>query len=240
MPRGIRAEVLADEPERVEHLDLVHDVEVAPPLPQQEVDVGERLEPGAELRGGAADALGDGAHLAVALGEEDDDAVGLAQAVGAQDDAPVAEEAHRSVRRCWRGRVEWAVALAAPFCLGHGAAGSRAPRRPPGHGPPGRAACGPGRRRRANGGRRAGCPHRSARPGSARPRRTSAGECDTRSRRGRRTRARISDPGDQGDPRWRVGRSPPVFAGRPGGRGPGSGVDGAEPAHPRWKSITAS
>ena len=83
----------------VEHLDLVDDVEVAPPLPQQEVDVGQRLEAGAELRGGLAHALGHGAHLAVALGQEDDDAVGLAQAVGAQDDALVAEQAHVSGRR---------------------------------------------------------------------------------------------------------------------------------------------
>ena len=50
----------------------------------------------AELRGGLAHALGDGAHLAVALGQEHDDAVGLAQAIGAQDDAAVAEEAHVS------------------------------------------------------------------------------------------------------------------------------------------------
>ena len=56
--------------------------------------MGQRLEAGAELRGGLAHALGHGAHLAVALGQEDDDAVGLAQAVGAQDDALVAEEAH--------------------------------------------------------------------------------------------------------------------------------------------------
>ena len=81
----------------MDDLHLVHDVEVAPPLPQQEVDVGQRLQAAAELRGGLADALGDGAHLAVALGQEDDDLVGLAQAVGAQDDALVAEEAHVGV-----------------------------------------------------------------------------------------------------------------------------------------------
>ena len=104
MPPRQPVEVLAHGAERVEHLDLVHDVELAPPLPQEEVHVGQRLEPGAELRGGLAHALGHGAHLAVALGQEHDDAVGLAQAVGAQDDAAVAEEAHVSARdRFWAG-----------------------------------------------------------------------------------------------------------------------------------------
>ena len=73
MPLRHAVEVLADGPEGVDHLDLVHDVEVAPPLPQQEVDVGQRLQAAAELRGGLAHALGDGPHLAVALGQEDDD-----------------------------------------------------------------------------------------------------------------------------------------------------------------------
>ena len=91
---GQALEVFSDRTEGTEHLDLVNDVEVAPALPEQEVDVGERLEAGAELRGGLAHALGHGAHLAVALGQEDDDAVGLAQSVGAQDDALVAKEAH--------------------------------------------------------------------------------------------------------------------------------------------------
>ena len=93
-------EVLTDGPEGVQDLHLVHDVEVAPPLPQEEVDLGQRLEPAAELGGCLADALGDRPDLAVALGEEDDDLVGLAQAVGAQDDAVVAEEAH-----VWVGSV---------------------------------------------------------------------------------------------------------------------------------------
>ena len=99
---GQALEVLSHGTEGAEHLDLVHDVEVAAPLPEQEVDVGQGLEPGAELRRGLAHTLGHGAHLAVALGEEDDDAVGLAQAVGAQDDALVAEEAHCEVvgERC--------------------------------------------------------------------------------------------------------------------------------------------
>ena len=106
MPSGTRDEVLADAPEGVDHLDLVDDVEVAAPLPQQQVHVGQRLKAGPELARGPPHPLGDGPHLAVALGHEDDDAVGLAEAVGAQDDARVAEEAHvpgALVARRWRG-----------------------------------------------------------------------------------------------------------------------------------------
>ena len=102
MPRRHAVEVLADGAEASMHLDLVDDVEVAPALPQQEVDVAQRLEPGAELRRGLAHALGHRPHLAVVLGQEDDDPVGLAQAVGAQHHALVAEQAHarRSVPAC--------------------------------------------------------------------------------------------------------------------------------------------
>ncbi len=87
-------EVLPNGAEGIHDLHLVHDVEVAPPLPQEQVHLGQRLQAAAELGGGLADALGHGAYLAVALGQEDDDLVGLAEAVGAQDDALVAEEAH--------------------------------------------------------------------------------------------------------------------------------------------------
>ena len=73
MPRGMRSRSSRTGRKASSDLDLVHDVEVAPPLPQQEVDVGQRLEAAAELRGGLAHALGHGPHLAVALGEEDDD-----------------------------------------------------------------------------------------------------------------------------------------------------------------------
>ena len=94
MPSRHAVQVLAHRAERVHDLDLVDDVELAAPLPEEQVDVGERLEPRAELRRGLAHALGHGAHLAVALGQEDDDAVGLAQAVAAQDDALVTKETH--------------------------------------------------------------------------------------------------------------------------------------------------
>src|SRR6185312_2959713 len=96
--------------------DLVHDVEVGAALPQEKVDVGERLEPCAELRGGLADALGDRPDLAVPLGQEHDDAVGLTQAIAAQDHALVAEEAHNggtgissvaAVRAGWPERGRW-------------------------------------------------------------------------------------------------------------------------------------
>src|SRR3712207_9465905 len=64
---------------------LFRSVEVAA-LGQLDVDVGERLEPGAELRGGPAYALGHRAHPPVAPRQEGDDAVCFAQLVGAQDD----------------------------------------------------------------------------------------------------------------------------------------------------------
>ena len=125
MPRGTRSRSSRTGAERVDHLDLVDDVEVAAPLPEQQVDVGERLEPAAELRRGLAHALGHRAHLAVALGQEHDDAVGLAQAVGAQDDALVAEEAHGG-RAC--GAVVRAGRRAGRRRGGRGRAGSSARR----------------------------------------------------------------------------------------------------------------
>ena len=94
---GHAIEVFSYGAEGVDDLDLVHDVEVAPPLPEQEVHLGQRLEAAAELRGGLADALGHGAHLAVALGHEDDDAVRLAQPVAAQGDAAVDDSLQRSI-----------------------------------------------------------------------------------------------------------------------------------------------
>ena len=66
-------------------------------LVELDVDVAERLEPGADARRGPADPLGDGADAAVVAGEQRDDAVGLAQLLGAQDDALVAVEAHRPI-----------------------------------------------------------------------------------------------------------------------------------------------
>ena len=122
---GQPLEVLPDGAEGVEHLHLVHDVELAPPLPQQEVHVGQRLEPGPEFRGGLAHPLGHGPHLAVALGQEDDDAVGLAEAVGAQHDAAcrgTGSRGRRGALAC-AGGIEGAVALAPPGGFGHGPPG---------------------------------------------------------------------------------------------------------------------
>ena len=157
-------EVLAHDTERIEHLDLVDDVEIAPALPQQEVHVGQRLQPGPELRRGAAHTLGDRPDLAVVLGEEHHDAVGLAQAVGAQDDAPVAEEARRAgggrvVARgasALPGRVEGAVALAAPGGFGDGAPRVRSHGGGPVSGLLGRPDAAPGRQHRASGARTGG------------------------------------------------------------------------------------
>ena len=56
--------------------------------------MGERLEPRAPARGGAAYALGDRADQPVLAGQQGDDPVGLPQLVGAQDDRLVAIEGH--------------------------------------------------------------------------------------------------------------------------------------------------
>ena len=79
----------------VDHLHLVHDVEVAATLPQQDVHVGQGLQPGPELARGPPHPLGHGPDLAVPLGHEHDDAIRLAQPVGAQHHPDVPEEAHR-------------------------------------------------------------------------------------------------------------------------------------------------
>ena len=71
----------------MDNLNLGDDVEAAA-LVELDVDHGEGLQAGAEAGGGAAHALGDGAHLAAGAREHDDDPVGLAQRVGAQDDGP--------------------------------------------------------------------------------------------------------------------------------------------------------
>ena len=92
---GHAVEVLAHRAEVVDHLRLVHHVEVAAPLPEQQGHVAERLEAGPELAPRAPHPLGHRPHLAVVLGEQDDDPVGLAQAVGAQHHPPVAKQAHR-------------------------------------------------------------------------------------------------------------------------------------------------
>ena len=107
-------------------LGLGDDVEVAA-LGELEVDVGEGLEPGAELRGRTAHALGDRAHPPVVAGQQGDDAVGLAQLVGAQHDRLVAVERHPSIiPRGWSTRAA-RPARAAP-------AGRGRTRRRPGRG----------------------------------------------------------------------------------------------------------
>ena len=92
---GEAVEVVADGPEVVERLGLVDDVQLAAPLVELQLQVGGRLEPGAEAALGLADALGDRPHLAVVRGEDADDAVGLAELVGAEHDALVPVQAHR-------------------------------------------------------------------------------------------------------------------------------------------------
>ena len=57
-----------------------------------QVDVAERLQPGAEPRGRAADAPGDRAQPAVPAGQQRDDPVGLAQFLHAQHHRVVAVE----------------------------------------------------------------------------------------------------------------------------------------------------
>src|SRR5664279_2408451 len=93
--RGHPVEVLTDDTEGVHHLDLVDGVEIATSLPAEQGNVAERLEPGPELRGGAAHALGHRPDLAVFLGHQRHDPVRLAEADGAQHHATIAKEGHR-------------------------------------------------------------------------------------------------------------------------------------------------
>ena len=65
---GEPVEVLADRPEVVERLGLVDDVQLAAPLVELELEVGRRLEPGAEAALGLADALRHRSHLPVVRG----------------------------------------------------------------------------------------------------------------------------------------------------------------------------
>ena len=92
---GEPVEVLPDRPEVVDRLGLIDDVQLAAALVELELQVGGRLEPGAEAALGLAHALGHRPHLAVVAGEHADDAVGLAELVGAEHDALVPVQAHR-------------------------------------------------------------------------------------------------------------------------------------------------
>ena len=110
---GEPVEVFADRAEVIEGLGLVDDVQLAAPLVELELEVGGRLEPGAEAALGLADALRHRSHLPVVRGEDADDPVGLAELVGAEHDALCPVQAHRlhrtdgRVTRCggrWRRR----------------------------------------------------------------------------------------------------------------------------------------
>ena len=63
-----------------------HGLELATPLVEDELDVRERLQTGAEARLRLADALGDGAHPPSVLRVDVQDAVSLAEPEGAQHD----------------------------------------------------------------------------------------------------------------------------------------------------------
>jgi len=87
-------QVLTGAAERLDGLGLGDDVELAAPLVQLQRRVGAGLEPGPELRAGAAHPLGDGADLARLPGHQHHDAVGFAELVGTQHHRRVAVEAH--------------------------------------------------------------------------------------------------------------------------------------------------
>ena len=81
---------------RAERLGLLHDVE-GTPLVQQHVGDHERLEPRAEARRRAADALRDRSELAVSAAQHRHDPVRFAQLVGAEDHDLVAVGGHLSI-----------------------------------------------------------------------------------------------------------------------------------------------
>ncbi|MGD0895259.1 MAG: hypothetical protein ABSA08_04520 [Acidimicrobiales bacterium] len=93
--RAEAGEIGADPPEDVDHLDLGHDVEISAP-PAHHVDVRERFETRPDVALHLANALGDGAHLAV-LGRDDrHDPVRLAEPDRPEDDPGVAVRRHGS------------------------------------------------------------------------------------------------------------------------------------------------
>ena len=59
-----------------------------------DVDMGERLQPGAELAAGSAHTLGDRADQAVVAGQQRDDAIGLTELVLAQHNRPIPIQPH--------------------------------------------------------------------------------------------------------------------------------------------------
>ena len=90
-----QAQVVADVPVRRDDLRLSDRVERAATPVEHQVDVGERLEPPSEPRGGLPDALGDAANLARTLGQDGDDLVGFAELDRAQDDPLLLVGGHR-------------------------------------------------------------------------------------------------------------------------------------------------
>jgi hypothetical protein len=109
-PGGVRA-VVGAHPGGVgaQGLRLRDDVEGAG-LGELQVDVAERLEPGAEARGGPAYTLRHRPDPTVLPRQERDDAVGLSQLLGAQHDAFVAVVGHRiilPVRRDSGAHLGW-------------------------------------------------------------------------------------------------------------------------------------
>ena len=90
-----QAQVVPDVPVRRDDLRLGDRVERAATPVEHQVDVGERLEPPSEPRGGLPDALGDGANLARTLGQDGDDLVGFAELDRAQDDPLLLVGGHR-------------------------------------------------------------------------------------------------------------------------------------------------
>src|SRR4051794_13015769 len=87
-PRGReRLAVLPQPPVPGDRLGRRDGQQVAAALVEDELEAEERLQPSAEARLGAPDALGDRAHPATLWGIEMEDPVGLAVAHGAQDDA---------------------------------------------------------------------------------------------------------------------------------------------------------
>ena len=90
---GETAVVLAQRAVRVDRLELGDDVQLATGIALKR-DVGGGFEASTEAAPGPADPLGDGADLAVRLGEDRDDPVGLAELDATQHHALIPVETH--------------------------------------------------------------------------------------------------------------------------------------------------
>ena len=115
-----------------DHLRLRDHVQRAPGV-QHQVDVGERLEPGAEPRLGPADALGHGADPP-APAEDGNDPVRFAQLLRPQHDPVIPVELHLPIVACWsagdpRGSEGWVPPVAGvPGVVPPGQHAARPPR----------------------------------------------------------------------------------------------------------------